>query len=264
MADYLNLLVEVDESRGVALITINRPDKLNALNHFLLNELDAALDEVAAHSRVWALVITGAGNKAFVGGADIGEIAALGGQEDGVEFARFGQQVFSKIEHMTVPVIMAINGYALGGGLELALAGDIRIASENAQLGQPEVNLGVIPGYGGTQRLARIVGRDRAKTLIFTGERVSAEEAYRLGLVDRVVPQATLVDEAVALAASIANKAPRAIALAKAAINEGIEMPLDEALELEAQLFGQVVDTSDRREGAAAFQQKRQPQWTGE
>lgn len=263
MPDYLNLRVEVDEDRGIALITINRPDKLNALNHLLLNELDAALDEVAEHNRVWALVITGAGTKAFVAGADINEIATLESQEDGVEFSRFGQHIFSKIERMTIPVVMAVNGYALGGGLELAMSGDIRLASETAQFGQPEVNLGVIPGYGGTQRLARLIGRDRAKMLIFTGERISAEDAYRLGLVDRVLPASDLVDEALDLAATLANKAPRAIALAKMAINTGISMPLEEALELEAQLFGQVVDTEDRVEGTSAFKEKRQPQWTG-
>jgi enoyl-CoA hydratase len=263
MPDYLNLRVEVDEDRGIALITINRPDKLNALNHLLLNELDAALDEVAEHNRVWALVITGAGTKAFVAGADINEIATLESQEDGVEFSRFGQHIFSKIERMTIPVVMAVNGYALGGGLELAMSGDIRLASETAQFGQPEVNLGVIPGYGGTQRLARLIGRDRAKMLIFTGERISAEDAYRLGLVDRVLPASDLVNEALDLAATLANKAPRAIALAKMAINTGISMPLEEALELEAQLFGQVVDTEDRVEGTSAFKEKRQPQWTG-
>lgn len=264
MSDYVNLLVEVDESRGVALITINRADKLNALNHFLLNELDAALDEVANHSRVWALVITGAGNKAFVAGADIGELAALEGKSDGIEFARFGQRIFARIERLPIPVIMAINGYALGGGCELALTGDIRIASENAQFGQPEVNLGVIPGYGGTQRLARLIGRDRAKTLIFTGERVNAQEAYRLGLVDRVVPPAHLIEEAMTLAANIANKAPRAIALAKVAINEGMSLPLEQAIELEAELFAQAVETEDRREGTSAFHEKRQPEWTGQ
>ncbi|HEY0071206.1 MAG TPA: enoyl-CoA hydratase-related protein, partial [Chloroflexia bacterium] len=232
-------------------------------NHLLLNELDAALDEVAEHNRVWALVITGAGTKAFVAGADINEIATLEGQEDGVEFSRFGQHIFSKIESLTIPVVMAVNGYALGGGLELAMSGDVRLASETAQFGQPEVNLGVIPGYGGTQRLARLIGRDRAKMLVFTGERISAEDAYRLGLVDRVLPAADLVDEALELAATLANKAPRAIALAKMAINTGISMPLEEALELEAQLFGQVVDTEDRVEGTSAFKEKRQPQWTG-
>src|SRR5687768_5788845 len=233
MADYSNLLLEVDEINSVALITINRADKLNALNRTLLSELDLALDEVANDKNIRALVITGAGTKALVAGADIGEIAALEGHEAGIEFARFGQRVFAKIERLVIPVIMAINGYALGGGCELALCGDIRLAADNAQMGQPEVNLGVIPGYGGTQRLARIIGRDRAKTIIFTGERVSAADAFRLGLVDRVVGSDELLGEAVSLAQNLANKAPRALALAKMAINEGISLPLDEAIELE-------------------------------
>ncbi len=263
MDQYENILVDVDEENGVAVLTINRADKLNALNGALLEELGSALDAIASDSRVRALVVTGAGMKAFVAGADIGEIAAIQTREDGAEFSRFGQGIFSKIEQLTTPVVMAINGYALGGGCELALCGDIRIASDNAQLGQPEINLGVIPGYGGTQRLARLIGRDRAKYLIFTGERVSADEAYRLGLVDRVVPAADLMDEALKLARSLATKAPRALAFAKMAINEGMEMPLDHALDHEAELFGQVADTDDRREGTAAFLGKRQPKWTG-
>ena len=263
MKAYTNLLLEVDEESGVALLTINRADKLNALNQALVSELADAIDEVAADNRVRALVVTGAGTKAFVAGADIGEIAALEGEVEGEEFARFGQSVFSQIESLEKPVVMAINGYALGGGCELALCGDIRIAADTAQLGQPEVNLGVIPGYGGTQRLARLIGRDRAKGLIFTGERVGAEDAYRLGLVDRVVPAADLMEEAHALARNLAAKAPRAIALAKRAINEGSSLPLDEALALEAQLFGQLIDTDDRREGTSAFLEKRQPKWSG-
>lgn len=261
MPDYSNLLLEVDEINMVALITINRADKLNALNRTLLSELDLALDEVANNKRVRALVITGAGAKAFVAGADIGEIAALEGHDAAVEFARFGQRVFAKIERLLIPVIMAINGYALGGGCELALSGDIRIAADTAQLGQPEVNLGIIPGYGGTQRLARTIGRDRAKTIIFTGERVTAADALRLGLVDRVVAPTDLLDEALSLAHNLAGKAPRALALAKMAINKGIGLPLDEAIELEAELFGQVADTDDRLEGTRAFMEKRQPQW---
>lgn len=263
MAQYENILVEVDEPGQVALLTINRADKLNALNRALLGELDAALDEIAADARVRALVVTGAGTRAFAAGADIAEIAALDGAEDGAEFARYGQAVFAKIEQLTKPVIMAINGYALGGGCELAMCGDMRIASDSAQLGQPEVNLGVIPGYGGTQRLARLVGRDRAKWLIFSGERVGADEAYRLGLVDRVVPAADVVEEAMTVARSLAAKAPRALALAKIAINEGISMPLEDAIEHEATLFGQAAATQDRREGTAAFLDKRQPRWTG-
>jgi enoyl-CoA hydratase len=264
MPDYLNLLLDMDTGRGVAVLTVNRADKLNALNHALLEELDEALDEIAGDQAIRALVITGAGSKAFVAGADIGELAAIEGQEMGRDFSLFGQSVFTKIERLTIPVIMAINGYALGGGCELALCGDIRLASETAQFGQPEVNLGVIPGYGGTQRLARLIGRDRAKGLIFTGERVGAEDALQMGLVDRVVPATALMDEAFNLALTLAAKAPRAIALAKVAINDGVNMPLDEALEMEAKLFGQSADTADRREGTAAFLEKRQPRWSGE
>jgi enoyl-CoA hydratase len=263
MNEYTNLLLEIDEESGVALLTINRADKLNALNQALLSELSDAVDEVAADERVRALVVTGAGTKAFVAGADIGEIAALEGDAEGAEFSRVGQGVFAQIEALDKPVVMAINGYSLGGGCELALCGDIRIAADTAQLGQPEVNLGVIPGYGGTQRLSRLIGRDRAKGLIFTGERVGAEDAYRLGLVDRVVPAADLMEEALALARNLAAKAPRAIALAKRAINEGASLPLAEAVALEANLFGQVVDTADRREGTSAFIEKRQPRWSG-
>jgi enoyl-CoA hydratase len=263
MPDYDNILLEVDVERAVALITINRPDKLNALSRPLLEDLSAAIDEVAADDRSRAVIITGAGPKAFVAGADIAEIAALDGATEGAEYARFGQSVMRKLELLPKPVIMAINGYALGGGCELALCGDVRVAADTAQLGQPEINLGVIPGFGGTQRLARLIGRDRAKLLVFTGERVGAEEAYQLGIVDRVVPAASLMESAYELATALATKAPRALAMAKAAVNEGLDLPLDEALKLEAELFGRVVETEDRREGTAAFLEKRQAQWAG-
>jgi enoyl-CoA hydratase len=263
MPNYENILLEVDTERAVALITINRADKLNALSRPLLADLGAAVDEVAADDRARALIVTGAGSKAFVAGADIAEIAALDGAEMGEQYSRFGQEVMRKLELLPKPVIMAINGYALGGGCELALCGDVRIAADTAQLGQPEINLGVIPGFGGTQRLARLIGRDRAKLLIFTGERVGAEEAYQLGMVDRVVPAAGLMDAAYELAASLAGKAPRALALVKAAVNGGLDLPLDEGLKLEADLFGHVVNTEDRREGTSAFLEKRQAQWSG-
>jgi enoyl-CoA hydratase len=263
MPNYENILLEVDTERAVALITINRADKLNALSRPLLADLGAAVDEVAADDRARALIVTGAGSKAFVAGADIAEIAALDGAELGEQYSRFGQEVMRKLELLPKPVIMAINGYALGGGCELALCGDVRIAADTAQLGQPEINLGVIPGFGGTQRLARLIGRDRAKLLIFTGERVGAEEAYQLGMVDRVVPAAGLMDAAYELAASLAGKAPRALALVKAAVNGGLDLPLDGGLKLEADLFGRVVNTEDRREGTSAFLDKRQAQWSG-
>ena len=263
MPDYLNLLLDIDTERGVAVLTFNRADKLNALNRASLQELYTALEEISANKSVRALIITGAGTKAFVAGADIAEMAALDSYDAARDFALFGQSVFTKVERLTIPVIMAVNGYALGGGCELALCGDIRLASETAQLGQPEINLGIIPGYGGSQRLARIIGRDRAKGLIFTGERVGAEDALRLGLVDRIVPAATLMDEALSLALTLAGKAPRALALAKMAINDGVNLSLDEALNLEAELFAQAADTADRREGTTAFLEKRQPKWSG-
>jgi len=263
MAQYVNILLEIDNESRVAVITINRADKLNALNRALLDELDSALDTIAGDDNVRAVIITGAGNRAFVAGADIAEIAALRTAEDAEEFSRHGQRIFSKIEQLPKPVIVAINGYALGGGCELAMSGDVRLAADTAQFGQPEINLGVIPGYGGTQRLARIIGRDRAKYLVFTGERIGADEAFRLGLVERIVPATDLLDAAMELATSLAARAPHAIALAKMAINEGTSMPLEQALEHEAALFAQAVDTADRREGTAAFLEKRQPQWRG-
>jgi enoyl-CoA hydratase len=263
MAEYLNIVLDVDAESRVAVITVNRADKLNALNNVLLEELDSALDTIANDDNVRVVIVTGAGNKAFVAGADIGELAALETASDAEEFSRHGQRIFARFEQLAKPVIMAINGYALGGGCELAMSGDIRLAADSAQLGQPEINLGVIPGYGGTQRLARLVGRDRAKYLVFTGERIGADEALALGLIDRIVPAADLMNVAMELAKSLASKAPRALALAKAAINEGSSLPLDEALEHEAALFAQAADTADRREGTAAFLEKRQPQWTG-
>ena len=209
-------------------------------------------------------MITGAGNKAFVAGADIGEIARIETPEDGAAYSRSGQRVFSKIERLTKPVIMAINGYALGGGCELAMCGDMRIAADTAQLGQPEINLGVIPGYGGTQRLARLVGRDRAKWLIFSGSASQAlTKPTASGLVDRVVAAADLLEEAMTLARSLAGK-PQGTGAGKDGHKRRREMPLSEALEHEATLFGQAADTQDRREGTAAFLEKRQPQWTGQ
>jgi enoyl-CoA hydratase len=263
MAQYVNIMLETDIENRVAVITINRADKLNALNRALLEELDSALDTIADDDNVRALIITGAGNRAFVAGADIAEIAALRTAEDAKAFSRHGQKIFSKIEQLPKPVVVAVNGYALGGGCELAMSGDIRLAADTAQFGQPEINLGVIPGYGGTQRLARIIGRDRAKYLVFTGERIGADEAFRLGLVERIVPGVDLLDAAMELAKSLAAKAPQALALAKMAINEGASMPLEEALEHEAALFAQAADTADRREGTSAFLEKRQPQWRG-
>lgn len=259
--NYENVVVERDGPVGI--ITINRPQVLNALNDRTVAELDAALDELAADGEVRVIVITGAGPKAFVSGADINELRALQTAQQARRKAAEGQRVLRKIEALPKPVIAAINGYALGGGCEIAMACDIRVAADTAKLGQPEINLGILPGYGGTQRLPRLIGRGRAKLLLFTGDMVDANEAYRLGLVDKVVPAAELMDQVKALAYSIASKAPVALALIKEAVNRGLEMPLDDANAFEAYAFGLVATTEDRLEGTSAFLEKRKPQFKG-
>jgi enoyl-CoA hydratase len=259
--NYENVLVERDGPVGI--ITINRPQVLNALNDRTVAEIDSALEELGADSEIRVIIITGAGSKAFVSGADINELRALQTAQDAAKKASIGQKVLRKIETMPKPVIAAINGYALGGGCEIAMACDIRVAADSAKLGQPEINLGILPGYGGTQRLPRLIGRGRAKLLLFTGEMVDASEAYRLGLVDRVVPAAELMDQVKALAHTIASKAPVALSLIKEAVNRGMEMPLDDANAFEAFAFGLVATTEDRLEGTSAFLEKRKPQFKG-
>ncbi len=258
---YENVIVERDGPVGI--ITINRPEVLNALNDRTVAEIDAALDELGADAEVRVIVITGAGPKAFVSGADINELRALQTAQEARRKASEGQRVLRKIETLPKPVIAAINGYALGGGCEIAMACDIRIAADTAKLGQPEINLGILPGYGGTQRLPRLVGRGKAKLLLFTGEMIDANEAFRLGLVDRVVPAAELMDKVKGLAHAIASKAPVALALIKEAVNRGLEMPLDDANAFEAYAFGLVSTTEDRVEGTSAFLEKRKPQFKG-
>lgn len=266
-ASCRNLLVERGErsahERGVAIITINRPQVLNALSIATLHELDAILDELGADPAVGAIVLTGAGGKAFAAGADIGEFQDLASAGQAGQYAHLGQAVLNRIESLAKPVIAAINGYALGGGCELAMACDIRLAADTARFGQPEINLGIIPGFGGTQRLARLVGRGCAKLLCMTGEPIDAEEALRLGLVDRLVPVDDLLVEATALASKLCGKAPVALALIKQAINIGLEGSLAEGLAYEAAQFGLVFDTKDRREGVSAFLEKRRPSWKG-
>lgn len=259
--EYETLIVEREE--GVGLITFNRPQVLNALSMATMRELDAALDELAAAPQVRAIVLTGAGEKAFVAGADISEFNNLASAREATDYALRGQAVLNKIEALPKPVIAAINGFALGGGCELAMACDIRLAADTARLGQPEINLGIIPGYGGTQRLARLVGRGRANLLCLTGEMIDAAEALRIGLVDRVVPAADLLSEAKALARKLAGQAPVALALIKQAIRVGLEGSLAEGLTYEAAQFGVVFDTEDRWEGVTAFLEKRKPAWTG-
>ena len=255
---YEHILIDVSD--GVAVITLNRPKVLNALNTALLGELDSALDALAVEDSVRAVIITGAGEKAFAAGADIQELAGLSGLE-GQALALRGQKIFSKLEALGKPVIAAINGFALGGGCELALAASIRIAGETAKLGQPEVKLGLIPGYGGSQRLPRLVGKGAALKMILTGEMVSAAEALRIGLVDEVVPAAELMTRARELAATIASMAPIAVRQCLAAVREGYDLPLNEALAHEAALFGICCDTADKAEGTRAFLEKRKPVW---
>lgn len=253
-----NLLLARDGA--VATITVNRPDKLNALDRTTLDELEQAFATQRADAGVLAVILTGAGEKAFVAGADIGELADLDALS-GKETAQRGQRLFRAIELFPKPVVAAVNGFALGGGCELALACHVRLASENAQFGLPEVGLGVIPGYGGTQRLARLVGRGRAIEMVLTGQRIPAAEAYRIGLVNRVVPLAALADETRTLVAAISKNGPVAVRTALEAIQRGIEMPLDEGLALEASLFGIACATQDMREGMRAFLEKRKPQF---
>jgi enoyl-CoA hydratase len=259
MDDILKL--EIDG--GVATLTLNRPAVLNALNHDLLTMLEEALDAFTGDPQLRAVIITGAGERAFAAGADIAELAELPGAVAGEHKARTGQRITQLIEALPVPVIAAVNGFALGGGCELAMACDFRIASENAKFGQPEVNLGIPPCYGGTQRTARLLGPGMALFMCLTGETIDAAEAYRIGLVQRVVPIADLLPEARRIANSIAAKAPLAITATKRAIREGAALPLAEGLALEALHFGAMVSTSDFREGTRAFLEKRKPVFEG-
>jgi len=250
--------LKIKDSEGIRRITINRPEKLNALNVTTVMELDAAVAEIEADPGVVAVVVTGAGDKAFVAGADISELSALGPVE-AKEFALRGQAVFGRLEALTIPVVAAVNGYALGGGCELSMACHIRVASSNAVFGQPEVKLGLIPGYGGTQRLPRLVGRGRALEILLTGRNLSAEEAMSIGLVNRVCEPAELdavVDEL--LAAILAN-GPLAISHCIEAVNAGLDMVLDDACLLEATLFGVGAASDQMREGTTAFLERRKP-----
>lgn len=254
--------VRIERSDGIAVVMVNRPEKLNALNADTVAELDRAFHALAADDSVRAVIVTGAGEKAFVAGADIAELAKMG-PLSGVRVSRQGQDTFRFLEAMPKPVIAAVNGYALGGGLELALACHLRIASENARFGLPEVKLGIIPGYGGTVRLPRIVGRGRALELILTGEMIDAQEAYRIGLVNRVVPQVELMTEAEALARKIIANGPIAVALAIESVNHAQNATLEDGLLLESNLFGLLASTEDMREGMQAFLEKRKAQFAG-
>ncbi|HEY2848674.1 MAG TPA: enoyl-CoA hydratase-related protein [Gemmatimonadaceae bacterium] len=256
---YEFLLVEIADR--IATVTINRPDKLNALNDGLMKEIGAAMDGFASNADVGAIILTGAG-RAFVAGADISRLAvAQSGELE--KFARFGQSVFRRIELSSKPVIAAVNGFALGGGCELALSCHVRIASTQAKFGLPEVKLGLIPGYGGTQRLPRLIGRGAALQLILTGDTIDGAEAMRLGLANAVVEPEALLPAARTMAATMLKNAPIAIARALEAVDVGLDATLEDGLRLEARLFGSLETTADMREGTKAFLEKRAPGFRG-
>jgi enoyl-CoA hydratase len=257
---YDNLKVETRD--GVAIVTVNRPDKLNALNDRTVEELDAAFAAIGSDPQVRGAILTGAGEKAFVAGADIAELATQS-PVDGQERSVRGQKVLDRIENLGKPVIAAVNGFALGGGCELALACHVRVASENARLGTPEVKLGIMCGYAGTQRLPRLVGKGRALEMLLTGEMVAAQDALRIGLVNRVVPKESLLAEAEALLRQMLANGPVSLRFTLQAVNAGLEMPLDEAQYLEATLFGLICTTEDMKEGTKAFLEKRPPKFQG-
>lgn len=256
-----NLLFERDGA--TAVVTLNRPSVLNALNLPLLTDLERVLTAIGHDPEVRALVITGAGDKAFAAGADIRELAALSSGEARA-YAAFGQRVFSLIDRFEKPVIAALNGFALGGGCELALSCAFRLASETARMGQPEINLGLIPGFGGTQRLPRLIGRARALDILLTGRVLSAGEAFEIGLVNRVVAPGDLLHAARAIATELAGKPPHAVRSVLEAVASGMDMTLEQGLQVESALFGLVSSTGDAKEGTAAFLEKRAPRFKGQ
>ncbi|NMA86442.1 MAG: short-chain-enoyl-CoA hydratase [Tissierellia bacterium] len=255
--DFKNLVFKREENIGI--LSINRPEALNALNTEVLQELDKAMDIIEKDEEIHIVILTGEG-RAFVAGADIGEMKDMDVFQ-AREFADLGLGVFRKIELMEKPIIAAINGFALGGGCELSMCCDIRIASEKAKFGQPEVGLGIIPGFAGTQRLSRLVGMGRAKELIFTTDMINAEEAYRIGLVNKVVPVDKLMEEALAMAKSISEKGQIAVRFAKTSINRGIDVDMETAMAIERDLFGLCFATEDQKEGMTAFLEKRNPNY---
>ena len=249
-----NLLLEVEN--GVALLTINRPKALNALNSETLAELNTCLAELENNDEVKVVILTGSGEKSFVAGADISEMVNATPAE-GRKMGLLAREAFGRLENMPQVTIAAVNGFALGGGCEISMACDIRVASDNAKFGQPECGLGILPGFGGTQRLPRLVGKGRAKELIFTCDMISADDAFRMGLANHVVPQAELIDYCKAMAGRIMKNGPLAVALAKQAIHPGSDTDLDSGLKLEANLFGLSFSTADKMEGMTAFLEKR-------
>ncbi len=246
--------ITYEQEGFVGVITINRPKALNALNSQVLKEIDATLDAVDLDT-TRCLILTGAGEKSFVAGADIGEMSTLT-KAEGEAFGKTGNDVFRKLETFPIPVIAAVNGFALGGGCEISMSCDIRLCSDNAVFGQPEVGLGITPGFGGTQRLARLVGAGKAKEMIYTAFNIKADEAYRIGLVNAVYPQAELMEAAKKMAAKIAKNAPIAVRACKKAINEGLDVDMDQAIVIEEKLFGSCFETEDQKDGMSAFLNK--------
>lgn len=257
---YENLLTKVED--GIGWIIINRPDKLNALNTQTVMEMGRALQEFKEKDEINVIILTGSGEKAFIAGADISELAKLD-STSGKEYVLNGQELTKQIENCSKPVIAAVNGFALGGGTEVALACHMRIASENAMMGQPEVKLGLIPGFGGTQRLARLVGKWKAMEMILTGRAIDAQQAFQIGLVNKVVPQNELLTTCEELAREITANGPLALGYAIEAMNRGLDISLDEALLLEADLFGKSCATEDSKEGTEAFLEKRKADFQG-
>ena len=252
--------IKTSVEEGIATITIDRP-AINVLSRQVMQELDEALEQVKHDAAVKVVIITGGGSFAFVAGADIKEIAALSSGQEAAEVAAKGQAVIMKIQRLGKPVIAAINGVCLGGGNELAMACHLRVAGDRTRFGQPEINLGIIPGFGGTQRLPRLIGKTKALELVLTGDMITAQEAYRVGLVNYVVPQHQVMKTAKDLARKIASKGQVAVRLALQALEEGLERSLDEGLANEAKAFGRVAETKDYKEGVAAFLEKRQPKF---
>ncbi|MCK4903774.1 MAG: enoyl-CoA hydratase/isomerase family protein [Candidatus Marinimicrobia bacterium] len=252
--EYINIYVD----NYIATIVINRPDALNAMNNVVVAELKKAMEECVKNSGVGVIVITGSGEKSFVAGADIKTMQNMSGRQ-ALEFSREGQEMTMVIENSPKPVIAAINGFALGGGCEIALACDMRIASENAKFSQPEVALGIIPGWGGTQRLPRLIGKGRAIEMIASGEMIDAEEALRIGLVNHVIPQPELMEKVHILAKSILKNGPAAVGAALKCIHKGFDEPIDNGLDLELNVFAELFETDEQREGTTAFVEKRKP-----
>jgi enoyl-CoA hydratase len=259
--EYKNLIIEIKD--GIAIVKVNRPKALNALNSETVKEIELAAESLDENKDVRVVILTGEGDKAFVAGADIVEMKPMNAME-GMAFSQAGHDAFLKLENMGKPVIAAVNGYALGGGFEVALACDFIYASEKAKVGFPETTLGILPGFGGTQRTAKLVGLAKAKELIFTGKTITAQEAFEMGLVNKVVPHEQLMTEVIALADKIKANGPVGVALAKGCVNKSLSLDMDSALALEAKDFGLCFSTKDQKEGMTAFIEKRKPTYTGE